>query len=447
MKQYLKLKVLATYLSLLSSLVVRAQDLPPYENPVYGSDSTSRISCAADLSTMSEYIKIDMYEYALPAWRNVYKNCPEASKNIYISGVKIFRKLIEETKDAALQAAYFDTLMMNYDNRIRYFGEEGYVLGRKGIDIIRYNDSEYGKAYEAFLRSATVSGAETDLNVIIGLVQTGIVMMKAGQIDEATFLGNYFMARNLVEQQKNQGGNPSKFDRVTESIDKIAGNSGIQDCAVIEKAFSENFEHVENNPALLRIASGLLSGAGCDNSELYASVNEKLFKLDPDAGRAYELARFNIKKENYPKAVEYLDMAIAAEKEPSLKASYLYQKSLILVSKLEKYPEARDAALKAIENKPGWGEPYFVIANAFISGIGSCSGEDFDRKAIYWLATDYCMKAKEADPSSVQKASGLISQYKSSYPSVEDSFFRSLKEGDNYTFNCWINESTTVKMK
>ena len=66
-------------------------------------------------------------------------------------------------------------------------------------------------------------------------------------------------------------------------------------------------------------------------------------------------------------------------------------------------------------------------------------------KAVYWLAADYCNKAKKADPSCEQKANELLTNYKSNFPSVEDTFFRSLKEGDPYRLDCWINESTTVK--
>ena len=116
----------------------------------------------------------------LPAWRNVFNNCPASSKNIYISGVKIFRKKIEESRDPEMKSAYYDTLMMNYDLRIKYFGEEGYVLGRKGIDIIRYNEKAFDKAYEAFLKSTAISGLKQIRVIFYGLVQTGVVMMKIG---------------------------------------------------------------------------------------------------------------------------------------------------------------------------------------------------------------------------------------------------------------------------
>jgi hypothetical protein len=110
----------------------------PTQNPNYDPDSLSRVSCANDLSTLAEYMKINLSDFALPSWRNVFYNCPASSKNIYIYGAKIFQEKIEKAQDTDIQSAYFDTLMLIYDRRIQYFGEEGPVLGRKGKDMLRY---------------------------------------------------------------------------------------------------------------------------------------------------------------------------------------------------------------------------------------------------------------------------------------------------------------------
>ena len=142
-----------------------------------------------------------------------------------------------------------------------------------------------------------------------------------------------------------------------------------------------------------------------------------------------------------------MELAIKYEEDPNQKALYLHQMALVYLSKLSNPVKAREYAMEAIKNKPDWGEPYFIVASALIEGIKSCNVEKFDRQAIYWLAVDYCIKAKAVDPTVSAKANDLISQYKNGYPNVEETFFRSLKEGDNYSFGCWINESTRVKSK
>ncbi|MGC9343614.1 MAG: tetratricopeptide repeat protein, partial [Bacteroidales bacterium] len=104
-------------------------------------------------------------------------------------------------------------------------------------------------------------------------------------------------------------------------------------------------------------------------------------------------------------------------------------------------------AMDAAEHKPGWGEPYFVAANSIVEGIKNCNLDPFDKQAAFWLAADYAYKAKVVEPKVTDQANELIAQYRSNYPSVEETFFRSLKEGDSFQIGCWINETTTVKTK
>ena len=61
--------------------------------PRYGNDS---VTCITNLSTMVEFSRIKVYDYALPSWREVFNICPGASKNIYIYGVSIFKSRIEK---------------------------------------------------------------------------------------------------------------------------------------------------------------------------------------------------------------------------------------------------------------------------------------------------------------------------------------------------------------
>ena len=92
-----------------------------YENPNYGPDSASRMECASNLSIMNQYCKINTLEYAYDSWKYCYTNCPQASKNIYIHGAKILKYKIENASEESVADAWVDTLMMMYDQRIKYF--------------------------------------------------------------------------------------------------------------------------------------------------------------------------------------------------------------------------------------------------------------------------------------------------------------------------------------
>lgn len=438
------------FITLLLSAVLlngmNAQGRAPHLNPAYGPDSASRIECATNLSTMAEFMKIDLYDYALESWTHVFNQCPEASKNIYISGIKIFQKRLDETKDPERRSELIDTLMMVYDRRIQYFGEEGQVLGRKGIDLVKYNEKEFARANEYLLSSVRLLKAESEPPVVLVLMQTSLAMFKTGEMDLPSFLDVYLLCTETLDRKIARGESKARIEPALNSINQMLSSARIQDCQALESAFRHRI-NPEAGESLLRLVTDLLTTSGCNNSKFYSEVNELLMEKSPSAERAFEVAKNSIVNEDFTKAEEYLKKAISFEANPEQKAVYQYQLSVILTSRLNKHKEAFEMAVEASKNKPGWGEPYLIKGSAMLAGILECTKDPFERSAAHWLAVDYFMDAIRNDPASEQKASQFISQSKAYFPSVEDMFFRSIKEGDPYTVGCWINATTRAKTK
>lgn len=438
-------KLLTTYLIVVfSGMFLFGQD---DSTPDTSSGSSGNVECELELSNMAEFMKIDLPDYAYASWKKLFNHCPEASKNIYISGAKIFQKKISDVKDESRKQELFDTLMLIYDRRIEYFGDEGYVLGRKGMDIIRYNEEAYENAYESFRRSTELLGAEADFNVITGLIQTGSVMYKAEKISAKEFLDDYLNIASILEEQKLAGGSPAKINRVSKMVDNILSNTRITDCDALENALSDRVNDPDVEGDFLNLSMGLLTLSGCENTEFFATINEKLMEVAPDPELAYQVAKYNLKNENYAKAAEYLQKAIDNESNNEQKALYEYQLAVVSLSKLQQPRKAKELASIAAEHKPGWGEPYLIIASSIVEGVKSCNLDPFDKQAAFWLAADYAYKAKAVDPQLTSQVNDMIELYRSNYPSVEETFFRSLKEGDAFQIGCWINETTTVKAK
>lgn len=443
MKRIILKYLLTTFLIFFSGIIVLGQN----GSSSTGTDQAEDVQCELELSNMAEFMKINLPDYAYSAWQKLFEHCPDASKNIYISGAKIFADKLRDVNNDQRKQELFDTLMMIYDRRIEYFGEEGYVMGRKGMDIIRYNEQEYDKAYEAFSHSAELLEEETNLSVLTGLVQTSSVMLKTEKISPAEFLNDYMTASAILEEKRKAGQNPAKLKRVSGTMDKILSNTRISDCDAIRSALADKINAPDVEGDFLRLSLDLLTVSGCENTEFFADVNEKLMEVDPSPDLAYQVARYNLKNDNYEKAAEYIKKAIDNESDPEQKALYEYQLAVVKLSKLDAPEEAKQLAMLAAEHKPGWGDPYFVAANAILEGVKNCNLEKFDRQAAYWLATDYAYRAKQEDPAVADKANELIGQYKTNYPSVEETFFRSLNQGDSFRIGCWINETTTVKVK
>ncbi|MFH1001479.1 MAG: hypothetical protein V1783_11655, partial [Bacteroidota bacterium] len=134
----MKIKVLSTVLGLMMSLAVfgaQSERNVNFQDKLssiqtqggkYGADS---VKCITELSLYQEAFKQwknSNYKSAIikdmmPHWRWVFLNCPLASENTYLNGLKIIDHYLSLAKTDAEKNAYLDTLEMIHEGRIKYF--------------------------------------------------------------------------------------------------------------------------------------------------------------------------------------------------------------------------------------------------------------------------------------------------------------------------------------
>jgi hypothetical protein len=200
-----KIKIICGLLFIVSIYTSYPQNARIYLDPKYGADSISRIECAASLSMMSEFMKLNQFDYALPPWRKVFDKCPESSRNIYLYGVKIYRSEIERDYDPEHRKGLIDTLLLIYDRRIKYFGQEGLVIGRKGIDLLKYRPEAIQEAYDCFENSVSLNGKESDEAVLINYMQTSVYLFRDEKITKQELIDNYQVISNILSQRIESG--------------------------------------------------------------------------------------------------------------------------------------------------------------------------------------------------------------------------------------------------
>lgn len=146
------------------------------------------------LSLYTEFYKQNDYQSALPHWKVLYNNYPKSTSNIYIHGSKIYEYLIENAKTDAERDKYLDDYMKLYDQRLKYFGEKGFILGRKGTAFLKYKLDEKRtkpvegeelkqvmlKGYEWLSESVNEEKAKAELPVFLLLMQTTRSLFKLG---------------------------------------------------------------------------------------------------------------------------------------------------------------------------------------------------------------------------------------------------------------------------
>lgn len=443
MKKKLLLTVLVVSLGVFSS----SAQPNIFDNPKYGTDSASRMECANNLSTMSEFMKIKLYDFALPAWQEVLQNCPESSKNIYIYGVRIYRDKLNKAKDPEVKARALDTLMLVYDMRIQYFGQEGLTLGRKGLDLFKYDRTKEKESYDILKRSLELAKVSTEPSVINTLMQLSNALYHDEVIEGRELIDNYLLTSDYLEKRIKAGKTVEQAQKVLENVEAIFARSGAADCDILAEIFTPKFEQTPNDTEFLKKVTTLLIDQDCEDSELFEKSSENLYKVEPSAQAAYNLSKLFFKKEDYEKAVVYYKEAISGEEDLELKAKYQYELGLIQFSKYDDYSGSRTLARSAIKNNPDWGGPYILIGNLYASSSSTCGENDFEKTTIFWAAVDKYAKARSVDESVSDQASELIRKYSQYFPNVEDAFFYGLADGEAYSVGCWINERTTVRTR
>lgn len=412
----------------------------------HGEDS---IRCIRNLSLYREYAKHDNYKDAIHAWRIVFSECPHATKNIYIDGARMFNVFIEKETDKAKQDALIDTLMMIYDQRIKYFRQEGSVRGRQGVDLLRYRRDDPEKlmqGYEYLKKSATILKNKTSIAVIATMMQAAYSLFEQDLLTDIQVLDDYAMSSDILDYMLSRDANDVNTNKVKESVDLGLIVSGAATCESIISYFKPDYEKRKNDLNFVKKVASFMSSLDCKDDPLYIKATEDHYRLEPTAESAFNLAKLFVTRENFDKAVKYYNEAITREKDESKKAEYYYQLGVVTNAKMNQPEKAREYALKALEIRPDWGEPYILIGDAYVDAK-DCFTDDFEKKTIYWAAVDKFMKAKEVDPEVSDKAIERISTYSQYFPDAETVFFYGHQDGDSYKVGCWINETTTVRTK
>lgn len=423
---------------------VKAQTL----DSKYGLDSIKTIEQA---SIYTEFVKQKNYLDAIPAWRYVFTTAPRFQLNTYVRGEDIMLGMYNKTKDLA----YVDTLMMIYDQWIKYFGNhnrlgEGYALGKKGFNLYRLkgmNDPAAAKeAYGYLMKSYDMQGAKTHPLTVKMTFAVADELLKQNQITKDEYINLYVKFSDYADKGKAAGQKVEDYEDVKTTVDALFFNAGVADCATLDSFLRAKFEKDKSNLAVLKEVASLLKRSECTDLPLFAEVAEALYQIEPTDKSAYNLAILFLKRQEYDKTEGYLKEAIEKGTDDTDKAEYYFRLAQIKLSK-KQYAEAKRNALEALKLKPDMGAAYMIIGNAYAAYSKNYGEDDFDHASVFWAAVDKFVKAKQVDPSLTEEANKLINAYSPHFPSKDEAFFRSVTPGNSVKIGDWINETTTARFR
>lgn len=257
-------------------------------------------------------------------------------------------------------------------------------------------------------------------------------------IDKRKISNNEIRLRNITKVQRN--------------IDKIL--SPLLTCNKLTLIYNEEaFEQNKDNIDWLKRAGNLLQkervGAdgeltSCTDNPVFISIAETLYKIEPSAQAALNMAKLGVNESNWAMAKKYYTEAIEQEEDLRRKANS-YMGLAYVNQKMGSLSSAKSNCLKAGQLRKNWGSPYLYLATLYAEAAGTCGANAVEKNAVYWAAINKLSYARSIDPNVATKAAKLISAYSQQIPDKGISFQLGYKEGDKISIGCWVNETVSVK--
>ncbi len=411
----------------------------------YGPDSAE---CIKYLSYYKEYYKQKNYDEALPHWRKAFKLCPPtANQTMLIDGTSLMRQLMNKNKNnVIMKNAILDTLLMIHDIRAEYYPKYAVTsLNNKGLDMINYMKDDTRKLYDGFNSIIEANKENTLPQIFLFQLNAAVELYKKGVITSEEVISEYEKAAAYIAEIEET--KPSEtVTKIKTDIESLFITSKVASCESLIALFTPRYEA---NPDDIELASNIVRMMSitedCTDNDLFLHAATTMHRLDPSSSSSYFLYRLYSSKGDMANAIMYLEEAIKCEDSDQAQDGQYEFELAACCFKEGQSAKAYEFALKAAQDCPELAGKAYLLAGT-IWGSLVCKGNDIETRAPYWVAVDYMIKAKNADPSLAGEANNQIAVYSKYYPQTAEAFMYNIEDGQSYTVSCGgLRATTTVR--
>lgn len=409
----------------------------------FGSGADS-VRCRQNLSLFSTSAKMGSFDDAYEPWAAAYKECPGSSKNVYIFGASILKHKYNNEKDPQKRAAYLETLLGLYDNRIKYFGHDP-KKGKDAIVLDKVNDyltllgekADYGKVY-GWTKSIVEEYKEQAPGTLLYWFLASSRETARGE-DEAKkerYINDYLMASDLLDKQleaETDSTLRANLETNIAQLDESFARSGLASCELLKKIYTmERLEARKDDKAYLAMTIKLFQNAvetddeGNPTSECDSPVPDKaseyLFKLSPSSKAAMGLAGKYVREKDYSNAVKYLEEAIRLSTNNHDKIK-CYELMWMIADRTGNSSLSSRAQSAILSINPNNGR--ILIRQALALGSRAKSlfpGDATKQRCVYFAVINLLRQAAAKDPSVASQANSQIARCQKMLPSKADVF-------------------------
>lgn len=416
----------------------------------YGADSAE---CVKYLSYYKEFLKNNAIDEATPRWRKAYELCPPtANQTMLVDGQKILRNLIaKNSANSIYREALIDSLLTLHDVRIANYPKYALTArNNKSLDMINYV-KDNNKLYNGLLENIRYTKENTNTSVFVFLMKTASDLYTAGSITAEDVMNVYGeidgYINEAINETKAKGKSVAILEGVLKDVESLFIASNVASCDNLIALFTPRYQANPTDKDLLsNIVMMLSSAEDCTNNDLFLNASKSLDEIEPTHSSAFFLYRLYSSRNENDLAKEAMLKAIEREdSDPVQDAEYYLELGSFSYKKMNDRASAVEYAKKAIELNPQLaGKAYLLIGS--IWGNTTCQGNDIEKRAPYWVAVDYLVKAKNADASLAETVDPMIATYSQYFPDQAEAFMFNVLDGDSYTVSCsGMRETTRVR--
>jgi tetratricopeptide (TPR) repeat protein len=424
--------------------------------------------CMNNLSIFDSYVKSKKYDEAYGPWKIVRNKCPKFNRAIYAHGEKILKHKIENSTGAD-QIAHINDLMLLFDQSREYFSSKydlGEILEDKANLAYKYRkelskstEQLYNMFDEAFTKDAKNF---TNPQALYTYFSTAVDLFDAGKKSAQEMFDKYDDVIELIEGiekshteklnklvQKEEAGTAlgkkelkykkyysaslEALEKVTSSMDQKLGDRAT--CQVLVPLYQKDYEQNKSNGLWLQRAMNRMYAKGCKNEPLFLQLVEQKNSIEPSADTALYLYLLTGEQ-------KYLDQFLQLEKDP-LKKAKQYKKLAQEAKSKGSYGKARQYYMEVVKLNPSDGSPYLAIASMYSSSAKNCGSDNFNKRAVFWLAASTAEKAGRVDGRLKSVAARNAKSYRASAPTKSEIFSKG-NAGQSLKIGCWIGRTITV---
>ncbi len=419
--------------------------LPSFAQGKFGADSAE---CIKYLSYYSEYMKQNNIAEAAPFWREAMSLCPPtANQNLLINGAKILRsELNQNRRNPQRYQELVDSLLMVHDMRAENYPKYyATTLNNKAIDIINFCKADKKGSYEKLGAIIADIKEECSPVVYVNYIQLASDLYKTGSINAEAVMNAY----TLLAETMDKNTKPD-IASAQKTVEQVFMDCGVASCENLIELYTPRYQATPEDKGLLSSMIKMLATSECMDSDLFLNAVEGLNKIEPSKESSYWLYKLYSSRGKNNEAADALSAAIGMidPADPASRAElgeYNLELATFYFKKCGKAASAVNLAKKVPEFNPSLtGKAYLLIGT--IWGAQRCGGNEVGSRAHFWVAVDYLVKAKNADPSLAEDADRLAGQYRSYFPKKVDAFMYDVIDGSSYSVSCGgMSEVTTVR--